>query len=137
MPPLVPPPISRFRAETNGTAVTANALVDTDVFIDHLRGARHLTSSRDRLHYSVITRCELFAGRATEEAAVRRLLGPFRELGISRSVAEKAGQLRRDLGLTMPDALIAATALEHRLVLRTRNLRDFARVADLQVHSPA
>src|SRR5712692_20353 len=121
MPTLEQPTISTLRPESNGTAATAKALIATAVFFDHLRGARHLTSSRDRLHYSVITRCELFAGRATEEAAVRRLLGPFRELGISRSVAEKAGQLRRDLELTMPDALIAATALEHKLVLRTRN----------------
>ena len=37
-------------------------LVDTDVFIDHLRGARQLTPGRHRLHYSVITRAELFAG---------------------------------------------------------------------------
>jgi hypothetical protein len=50
----------RCRAGTNG--IVADILVDTDVFIDHLRGAQQLAPGRHRLHYSVITRAELFAG---------------------------------------------------------------------------
>ena len=42
----------------------ADVLVDTDVFIDHLRGAVELKLGKHRLHYSVITRAELFAGTA-------------------------------------------------------------------------
>jgi len=42
----------------------AELLVDTDVFIDHLRGAAELKAGRNRLHYSVITRAELFAGNS-------------------------------------------------------------------------
>ncbi len=80
---------------------------------------------RERILYSVITRCELFAGRAIEEETVHRLLEPFEELPIDRPVAERAGRLRRAGGLRTPDALIAATALEHQLVLVTRNTRDF------------
>ena len=37
----------------------ADVLVDTDVFIDHLRGAHALRPGSHRLHYSVITRAEL------------------------------------------------------------------------------
>ena len=48
----------------------ADLLVDTDVFIDHLRGARELRPGRNRLHYSVITRCELISG-AVGSALVR------------------------------------------------------------------
>ena len=36
----------------------------------------------------------------------------------------------------MPDALVAATALEHGLELMTRNRRDFDRIRDLRVRSP-
>lgn len=111
-------------------------LVDTDVFVDHLRGARRIQSGRDRLLYSVVTRCELFAGRASEEEVVRRVLAPFEEIPVDRPIAERAGRLRRKDGLRTPDALIAATALEHQLVLMTRNERDFQVVHNLKIRPP-
>ena len=115
----------------------ADLLVDTDVFVDHLRGARPLRPGRHILSYSVITRCELFAGRGTDEKAVDLLLAPFHELPVDRAVAERAGRIRRQTGIRTPDALIAATALEHRLTLLTRNLRGFEAVRGLRVTSPA
>ena len=110
----------------------ADLLVDTDVFIDHLRGAQRLEPAGHRLHYSVVTRAELFAGSSAGEA-VTRLLAPFQELVVDRPVAERAGRIRRLHGLRLPDALIAAGALEHRLDLVTRNRRDFAAVEGLRL----
>jgi predicted nucleic acid-binding protein len=54
-----------------------------------------------------------------------------RILPVTRSVAERWGVLegQRQLAgmpLNMPDGQIAPTALEHRLTLVTRNVRDFA-----------
>jgi len=114
----------------------ADALVDTDVLIDHLRGARKLDRHDDRLHYSTITRAELFAGPEREEQAVRSLLAPFREIEVSRPIAEAAGRIKRNLGVAMPDALIAATALAEGLELLTRNTRDFARIEGLRLREP-
>ncbi|MDQ6711931.1 MAG: type II toxin-antitoxin system VapC family toxin [Candidatus Dormibacteraeota bacterium] len=111
-------------------------LVDTDVFVDHLRGARRLQPARDRIYYSVVTRCELFAGREVEEETVQRLLEPFEEIPVDRAVAERAGRLRRAGGLRTPDALIAATALERQLLLVTRNTRDFQSARGLKFRSP-
>ncbi len=88
---------------------------------------------RDEVHYSVVTRAELFAGRATEERRVRRLLGPFVQVPVDTDIAERAGRLRRESGLRLADALIAATALEHRLTLVTRNVADFAGVRGLRL----
>jgi predicted nucleic acid-binding protein len=113
----------------------ADALLDTDVLVDHLRGARRLEVAGDPA-YSVITRTELFAGRASQENAVARLLAPFRELPVEREIAERAGRLRREHGVRIADALIAATALLHGLVLVTRNVRDFEPVPSLRVHVP-
>ncbi len=90
---------------------------------------------RERIRYSVVTRCELFAGVRTEEDAVQRLLAPFEEIPVDRPVAERAGRLRRAGGLRTPDALIAATALEHQLVLVTRNTRDFRPARGLKLRS--
>ncbi len=111
-------------------------LLDTDVFVDHLRGARRIRQNRARILYSVITRCELFAGRETDEEQVRRLLAAFDEVAVVRSIAERAGRLRRTTALRTPDALIAATALEHNLHLVTRNTRDFQSVRGLRIRQP-
>jgi len=110
----------------------ADLLVDTDIFIDHLRGAVEIKPARHRLHYSVITRAELFAGSTATNLSAQ-LLAPFKELPVDRSVAERAGRVAREFGLRLPDAIIAATALEHQLGLATRNQKDFSVVRGLRV----
>ena len=115
----------------------AELLIDTDVFIDHLRGAHRLEARNHRLSYSVITRAELFAGQHVDEALVAQLLAPCQEIRVDRAIAERAGRIRRATGTRMLDALIAATALMHNLVLVTRNVRHFANVPDLQVQAPS
>ena len=110
----------------------ADVLVDTDVFIDHLRGAAQLRPGRNRLHYSVITRAELFAGN-TATALASQLLAPFREVAVDRDIAERAGRVACESGLRLPDALIAATALEKELQLSTRNVSDFDKVRGLRI----
>lgn len=113
----------------------ADVLVDTDVCIDHLAGVRRLSGRRARLGFSVITRAELGAGArdARERELIRRLLGAMTEYEVDRQVADQAGQIRRETGVRLPDALIAATALVHGLVVHTRNVGDFKRVAGLGV----
>jgi predicted nucleic acid-binding protein len=108
-------------------------LVDSDVVIDHIRGARALPSYP--LAYSVITRCELFAGRE-EPQLLRRLLAPMLEIDVDATIAERGGALKRVSQLQTPDALIAATALEHELPLMTRNRRHFGRVTGLDLRAP-
>lgn len=111
----------------------ADVLVDTDVLVDHLRGARRFEPGRALVSYSIVTRTELFAGRASEEGVVSKLLAPFREIVVDRTIAERAGRLRREHGVRIADALIAATALTHGLTLVTRNARDFERVPRLKL----
>jgi predicted nucleic acid-binding protein len=63
-----------------------------------LRGFRELKAGRNRISYSVVTRCELFAGRESDEEAVGLLLAAFRELPVDRPIAERAGRIRRETG---------------------------------------
>jgi toxin FitB len=114
----------------------ADLLVDTDIFIDHLRGYRPLVVGSNRIFYSVVTRAELFAGRNADEEPIRLLLSPFTELPMGRPVAEVAGRLRRDDRISLPDAVIAATALHGDMALVTRNIREFASIGGLRVRSP-
>jgi predicted nucleic acid-binding protein len=112
----------------------ADLLVDTDIFVDHLRGAHELRPAGHRLFYSVITRAELFAGTTASDLVVR-LLSAFRELPVDRGVAERAGRIRRESGLRLPDALVAGTALVHDLALVTRNRRHFDPVRGLRLRA--
>jgi len=112
----------------------ADLLVDTDIFVDPLRGAHELRPAGHRLFYSVITRAELFAGTTASDLVVR-LLSAFRELPVDRGVAERAGRIRRESGLRLPDALVAGTALVHDLALVTRNRRHFDPVRGLRLRA--
>ncbi len=121
---------SRCHLATSG--IVADFLIDTDVFIDHLRGAKELEPKSHRVHYSVVTRAELSAGNAATEI-VRVLLAPFREIDIDREIAERAGRLRRESGIGLPDALIAATAKEHKLSLYARSRSGVDGVRGLRI----
>ena len=114
----------------------ADLLVDTDVFVDHVRGSRALTPGRNRLFYSVLTRCELFGGARADEEGLRLLLGSFPELPVDRAVSERAGRLRRAAGIRTPDALIAATAMHHGLTLMTGNRHRFDGLPGLRLRTP-
>jgi predicted nucleic acid-binding protein len=113
--------------------VAGAILVDSDIVIDHLRGVRKLPSPP--LAYSVITRCELFAGR-DDPSRLPELLAPLHEIAIDAQIAERGGVLRREAQVPMPDALVAATALVHELPLMTRNRRHFERVHGLNLLAP-
>ncbi len=112
-------------------------LVDSDVLIDHLRGHRRFVPGDELVFVSSITRAELFSGRGSDETAVVRLLEPMHELVVDGAVAERAGRIRREHAVRLPDALIAATALEHGLVLMTRNRRDFDDIPGLAIQTPS
>jgi predicted nucleic acid-binding protein len=113
----------------------ARFLVDTDLFVDHLRAAHRIHVAPQDAAYSSITRAELYAGKHADEPMIDLLLGAFEEIPVSRDVAEHGGRIRRALDIPLPDALIAATAVIGRSVLVTRNVRHFKRVAGLEIAS--
>lgn len=94
-----------------------------------------------RLFVSVVTLGEVTAGirRLTDERRRRRLadwIGAAKEhfgdrlLTFDADCAEAWGDLTaraldRGIGVSVPDAMLAATAAHHGLVVATRNVRDF------------
>jgi hypothetical protein len=68
---------------------------------------------------------------------IRRLLESMTDVPVDAAVAERAGRIRRTTSVRLPDALIAASAIEHRLILVSRNVRDFAGIKGLRIKSPA
>lgn len=86
------------------------------------------------MHYSVVTRAELFAGNPATKLC-SRLLAPFREVDVDRAIAERAGRIARGSGTRLPDALIAATALERGLSVVTRNRKHFEAIRGIRLRS--
>lgn len=116
-------------------------LLDSVILIDHFNGidpaSAFLTDHGSQCAISVITRAEVVTGfdRDTEGLA-KQLLDAFRTLPISAEIADLAAALRRSEHWKLPDALQAAVAFKHQLILVTRNTRDFAPGGELKVLVP-
>jgi len=119
-------------------------LVDTDVLIWHLRGYPQATRRLDqmeRLTLSAVTYLEVLQGmrNKAELAAIQKMLERRKAilLPLTEAVTLRATALMESLtlshGLQMGDALIAATALDHRLPLLTGNVKHFAAIEHLLI----
>ena len=117
-------------------------LVDTDVFIDYFNAGQHAGVLEDRqatIYYSVVTRKELLGKlglKDRERQAIVDALRRFRLVPLTPAIAARYAAVRRSTpDLEREDALIAATALDKRLPLMTRNWRHFRRVPGLTLYS--
>lgn len=118
-------------------------LFDTDVLIDVSREVPEAEAvlaraeAEGRPAISVVTRMELAVGcRDNRElASVRRFLRRFDVVQINERVSARAAALVEAHWLShtlrMPDALIAATAIETGLPLVSKNQKDFRFIPDL------
>jgi tRNA(fMet)-specific endonuclease VapC len=124
-------------------------LVDSDWVADYLKGrpvAGQLLDALfpDGLVISIVTYAEVFEGiyfgrdPSHYEGVFQRFLRGVQVLGVNRRVVQRyarfSGELRSQ-GLLIPpaDLFIAATALQHRLILVTRNRQHFERIPDLRL----
>lgn len=105
-------------------------LLDSVILIDHFNNVdaatTFLAEHGSECAISVITRAEVLAGFTVRtEPLARELLDVFPHLPITSEIADLAASLRRSEHWKLPDALQAAVAVQHGLVLVTRNTRDF------------
>jgi tRNA(fMet)-specific endonuclease VapC len=125
-------------------------LLDTDIAIELLRGrnarvAEQLASrNRDAIFLSTVTVAELMFGalrsRDLPKSTVicRQFCSAFQLAALDRDAGERSGVIRADLEgrgerIGAYDVLIAGIALAHGHVLATHNVREFGRVAGLQI----
>jgi len=114
----------------------ASVLVDTDVLAAHLTGERRFEPGQHQLYVSAITRAELTAARSANNGQARRLLDAITTIDVDDDVAERAGSIARSSGVPLNDALIAATAMQHDLMLVTYNLFGFRAIDGLRAMAP-
>lgn len=118
-------------------------LVDTNIFIDHLR---QVTKAQDLLRglheagpvrASILTRAELRSGTLGASVEIERLVAEISWEQINDAIADRAGAFARRYWSTHPgigfaDYLIAATADVLGAGLVTRNVRHFPMFPDLE-----
>ncbi len=106
-----------------------NALFDTNILIDHLRGIRQARTELGRYDLtaiSVITWIEVMVGAPAEtEQATRDFLETFPVIALDTGIAELAARLRREHRIKLPDALVWASARARGMLLVTRDGKGF------------
>lgn len=89
--------------------------------------------------YSIISRVEVlgyYRLQANEKQALIKVLDNLEVVYLSRSSYELAINLKQQHKMSLGDALIAATCLEHDMSLATRNTDDFVWIAGLNLVNP-
>lgn len=126
----------------------AAGLIDTDILIDAARGLADGTAflaaqrSASGVQISILSAMELVVGcrNGGELTGVQQFLQQVTVLPVGPAISQAAYHLIETFflshGLLIPDALIAATALEHGLTLYTRNVRHFQMIPTLTVSRP-
>lgn len=88
---------------------------------------------------SFVTQIELLSWPledATTLSRINEFLEGSKIIGLSEEIIQLTAEIRRDFGLKLPDALIAATAQVLRTTLVADNDRDFLRVPGLDYFNP-
>jgi predicted nucleic acid-binding protein len=118
-------------------------LLDTTVLVDLVRGRREarefIKSHIHKLSVSVVTVAELYAGirEGPQRRFIEQLRLTFEFVPVDDQIAEMAGDFRRRFGkshgVTIPDALIAASSVQVGAKLVTHNVKHFPMIDDVLV----
>jgi predicted nucleic acid-binding protein len=120
-------------------------LVDTDVMVDVSRRNADAASYIDSLPdawIAIVTAHELIVGARDQRdvASIDSLIASYPVVHINDRIGARAYELlktyARSHGLRTFDSLIAATALESRLTLVTRNRKHFGMIGGISLQIP-
>jgi predicted nucleic acid-binding protein len=118
-------------------------LIDTNVVIDVLGHSMPDAIKKKVLQMplivSAVTYMETlgwYHATPSELSVLRSFLDAATILPISQSIMDKTVLVRQQKRIGLGDAIIAATALVHRMTVVTRNISDFRLLDDLIVLNP-
>ncbi|QTA80221.1 Ribonuclease [Desulfonema limicola] len=122
-------------------------LCDTDVIIEFYKNNSQIIHElriigQSNIAVSAITQAELYFG-ALNKAELRKIqkhLKSIRVFPLDNLISRKFISLMESLSLShkisIPDALVAATALIHSIELYTLNTTDFQFIKNIQLYKP-
>ncbi len=131
----------------NRRLVSLKLVLDTSILIDHLRGGdkwKRILSELEEdteIYISSIVLFELYSGKSSQNpqisSKIQQLVKNFQKIEIDAYLAQKAGELYRDMKQTIqiPDYIIAASALEIGAQVATLNNKDFEQIPGLKLYS--
>ncbi|OGY16867.1 MAG: hypothetical protein A2785_03825 [Candidatus Chisholmbacteria bacterium RIFCSPHIGHO2_01_FULL_49_18] len=117
-------------------------LVDTNIFIEFFRGKRkaeEYLQSLGTVHCSVISAAELIQGARNKKElqTTKRFVERIEVIPLKPTIGDQMLSLMATYhlshGLQIPDALIAATAMEENLTLTTGNIKHFSFIKNLKL----
>lgn len=123
-------------------------LLDTNIAIYFLdaklpengRAYVHAALDSDTAGLSVISKMEILGwnfASSEEEQKARQFVDDLIVFTLSDAIVEKTIEIRKQHPKTkLPDAIIAATALDYSLTLLSRNEDDFAKISGLKIVNP-
>lgn len=121
-------------------------LIDTNAILDFMGGKMGSKAKLEMVRIidgeyfiSTINRIELLSYpdiTVAEEQRINLFLQGSNELLIDEPTIIESIKIRRKYKLKLPDAVVASTALTHKLTLITRNEKDFSKIAGLKVINP-
>jgi len=121
-------------------------LLDTNILIYHFADAipkKEVSKIeeifRTSFNISIITKMEFLGWeKHTEEGfeKAREFISFANVISLSNEIGDLTIDVRRESKIKLPDAVIAATALNNNLILVTRNDKDFKDVKKLKVYNP-
>ncbi|OGE32986.1 hypothetical protein A3C59_02725 [Candidatus Daviesbacteria bacterium RIFCSPHIGHO2_02_FULL_36_13] len=121
-------------------------LIDTSIIIDFLRQKDKSKTllyffgqHQYQIYISIITHAESYAGRSVWERKeameiLEKLLSNFKILPLEEAISKKAGQINAIYhNMEIVDAIIAQTAISHKLELATLNIKDFEKIKGIKL----
>jgi predicted nucleic acid-binding protein len=88
---------------------------------------------------SAITEIELLCWKTAAEkdqTVLKNFIEDSVVFELEKDIKLKTADLRKNYRIKLPDAIIAATAIVHSLILLTRNTSDFTNIRDLVLANP-
>ncbi|MBF0231328.1 MAG: type II toxin-antitoxin system VapC family toxin [Desulfamplus sp.] len=121
-------------------------LIDTNIIIYYANGSLPIEVKKivnnileTSFNISVITKVEFLGWKRHTDKTfkeAKRFLSYGHVFRITNKIAEHAINLKREINIKTPDALIAATAIQHETILVTRNGDDFKNIKKLDILNP-
>lgn len=105
---------------------------DVEKIVDNL-------SKESQTVISVISEIELLCWNTATENDLKVLnefIGDCFVIELEQTIKLKTVEIRKVYSIKLPDAIIAATAIVYRLILVTRNEKDFTQIKGLSVLNP-
>jgi len=120
--------------------------IDSDVIIDYLRGVSEIRDflvelkKKGILVISVVNIVEIYSGKSIKSVkkkiVIDSFLDEFKVVVLEKSLAKISGRIRMEYQTPFADAIIAASAIESKAILVTRNVKHFSKIKGLKLLSP-